>query len=145
MCAPVIEKLFKHMTEASIRDELEALHIHVQAVIKFRTRRQDQNAEKNCTFTQHFILWVALGPHVGNVSSLTDLGGLLARMETFNCQKGPLQCIRCQAFGQTQPNCGCAPECVACGDAHRSGRCVTPNKLKCYSCRGNLTANSWLQ
>jgi hypothetical protein len=56
--------------------------------------------------------------------------------------KGPLKCKRCQRFEHTQRNCGYAPRCVACGDAHPSGTCATSKQqLKCCSCGGNRTAN----
>jgi hypothetical protein len=55
--------------------------------------------------------------------------------------KGPLHGKRCQRFGHTQRYCGYAPQCVACGEAHQSGECSTPQQeLKCCSCGGNHTA-----
>jgi hypothetical protein len=56
--------------------------------------------------------------------------------------KWPLQCKRCQRSGHTQRNCGYAPRCVACGDAHPSGTYATSKQqLKCCSCGGNRSAN----
>ena len=63
-------------------------------------------------------------------------------METYTAPKGPLQCKRCKRFGHTHRNCGYAPRCVACGEAHHSGECSTPKEqLKCCGCGGNHTAN----
>jgi hypothetical protein len=63
-------------------------------------------------------------------------------VETHRVPKEPLQCKRWQRFGHTQRNCGYAPRCVACGDAHQSGTWVTSkHQLKCCSCGGNHTAN----
>jgi hypothetical protein len=85
---------------------------------------------------------VARGPDVAKVRSLTELCGLQIKVETYNAAEEPLRCKRCQRFGHTQHNCGYAPRCVACGDAHASGTCVTPRQqLKCCSCGGNHTAN----
>jgi hypothetical protein len=79
---------------------------------------------------------------VAKVRSLTDFCGLRVKVETYNAPKGPLHCKRCQRFGNTQRNCGYAPRCVAFGDEHPSGKCVTPKQqLKCCSCGGNHTAN----
>jgi hypothetical protein len=76
------------------------------------------------------------------VRSLTELCGLWISVETFRAPKEPLQCKRCQCFGHTQRYCGYAPRCVACGEAHLSGECSTPQqRLKCCSCRGNHTAS----
>jgi hypothetical protein len=138
----LLKNLGKHMPEAEIKGELEALRIHVQAVMQLRSRRRDQDIEKDRPLTPHFIVSVARGPDVAKVRSLTELCGLRVQVETYNAPKGPLQCKRCQRFGHTQRNCGYAPRCVACGDAHPSGKCVTPKQqLKCCSCGGNHTAN----
>jgi hypothetical protein len=119
----------------------EALHINVQAVMQLRSKRRDQDPEKNRPLTPHFIVSVARGPDVAIVRSLTDLCGLRVKVETYNAPKGPLQCKRCQRFGHTQRNCGYAPRCVACSDEHPSGKSVTPKQQLCCSCGENHTAN----
>jgi hypothetical protein len=48
------------------------------------------------------------------------------KVETYNAAKWPLQSKRCHWFGHTQRNCGYAPRCVPCGDAHPSGKCLIP-------------------
>jgi hypothetical protein len=127
------------MPEAEIREELEALHINVQAVMQLRSKRRDQDPEKDRPLTPHFIVSVARGPDVAKVRSLA---GLRVKVEKYNVPKWPLQCKRCQRFGHTQRNCGYAPRCVACSDVHSSGKCVTPKQqLKYCSCGGNHTAN----
>jgi hypothetical protein len=102
----LLKNLGKRMPEAEIKGELEALHIHVQAVMQFRSRRWDQDVEKDRPLTPHFILSVARCPDVAKVRSLTELCGLRVKVETYNAPKGPLQCKRCQRFGHTQRNCG---------------------------------------
>jgi len=82
------------------------------------------------------------GSEVAKVRSLTELCGLLVSVETYVAPKGLLQCKRCERFGHTQRYCGYATRCVACGEAHLSGECSTPQQqLKCCSCGGNRTAN----
>jgi hypothetical protein len=138
----LLKKFGKRMPEAEIREELEALHINVQAVMQLRSKRRDQDPEKDGPLTSHFIVSVARGTDVAKVRSLTDLCCLRVNVETYNEPKCPLQCKRCQRFGHTQRNCGCAPRCVACGDEQPSGKCVTPKQqLKYCSCGGNHTAN----
>jgi hypothetical protein len=44
------------MPEVEIREELEALHINVQAVMQLRSKRRDQDPEKDRTLTPHFIV-----------------------------------------------------------------------------------------
>jgi hypothetical protein len=61
MRAPVVEKLGKRMPEAEIWEELEALHINVQAVMQLRSKRRDQDPEKDRPLTPHFIVSVAQG------------------------------------------------------------------------------------
>jgi hypothetical protein len=41
----LLKNLGKRMPEAEIKGELEALHIHVHAVMQLRSRRRDQDAE----------------------------------------------------------------------------------------------------
>jgi hypothetical protein len=66
---------------------------------------------------------------------------MLIKVESNKTPKRHLQCKHFQRFGYTQHNCGCASRCVALGDAHPSGKCVTPmQQLKCCSCGGNDTA-----
>jgi hypothetical protein len=108
----LLKNLGKRMPEAEIREELKALHINVQAVMQLRSKRRDQDPDKDCPLTPHFILSVARGPDVAKVRSLTDLCGLRVKVETHNAPKGPLQCKLCQRFGHTQRNCGYAPRCV---------------------------------
>jgi hypothetical protein len=82
--------------------------------------------------------YVARGPGVQKVRSLSELCGLRVSVETYVAAKGTVQCKRCQRFGHTQQNCGYAPRCFACGETHLSGECSTPKQqFKCYSCGGN--------
>jgi hypothetical protein len=69
----LLKNLGKRMPEAKIREELEALHINVEAVMQLRSRRRDQDPEKDRPLTPHFIVSVARGPDVAKVRSLTDL------------------------------------------------------------------------
>jgi hypothetical protein len=61
------------MIEGEIREELEALHINVEAVMQLRSKRRDQDPEKDRPLTPHVIVSVARGPDVAEVRSLTDL------------------------------------------------------------------------
>jgi hypothetical protein len=122
----LLKNLGKRMPEAEIKGEIEALRIHVQAVMQLRSRLRDQDIEKDRPLTPNFIVSVARRLDVAKVRSLTELCGLRVQVETYNAPKGPLQCKRFQRFGHTQRNCGYAPRCVACGNAHPSGKCVTP-------------------
>jgi hypothetical protein len=96
-CVRLLLKILgKRMPEAEIKGELEALRIHVQAVMQLRSRRRNQDIEKNRPLTPDFIVSVARGPDVAKVRSLTELCGLRIQVETYNAPKGPLQCKRCQ-------------------------------------------------
>ena len=129
------------MPEDAVREDLESLGIRVQGVLQLRSGRRDRTAEAH-PLTPHFIVSVARGPDVARVRSITELCGLRVSVETYVAPKGPLQCRRCQRFGHTQHYCGYAPRCVACGEAHLSGECSTPQQqLKCCGCGGNHTAS----
>jgi hypothetical protein len=90
---PSVENLGKYMAEAEIK-ELEALHINVQAIMQLRSKRRDQDSEKDRPLTPHFIVSVARGPDVAKVRSLADLCGLRVKVETHRVPKEPLQCKR---------------------------------------------------
>jgi hypothetical protein len=121
----LLKNVGKRMPEAEIKEELEALTISVQAVMQLLSERRDQDPEKDHPQTPHFVLSVARGPKQAKVRSLTELCGLRVQVEKYVAPKGPLQCKRCQRFRHTQRNCGCAPRCVECRDAHQSGTRAT--------------------
>jgi hypothetical protein len=79
----LLKNLGKRMLETEIREELEALHIQVQAVMQLRSRRRDQDAEKYRALTPHFIVSVVRGPDVAKVRSLTKLCGSKWRRTTL--------------------------------------------------------------
>ena len=68
------------MPESVVREELEALGIHVQGVLQLRSGRRDQDASKDRPLTPHFIISVARGPEVSRVRSITELCGLRVSM-----------------------------------------------------------------
>jgi hypothetical protein len=55
----LLKSLRKRMPEAEIKEELEALHVSVQAVMQLRLKRRDQDPEKDRPLTPHFIVSVA--------------------------------------------------------------------------------------
>jgi hypothetical protein len=61
------------MPEAKIKEELQALHTDVQAVMQLESNHRDP--EKDRPLTPHFIVSVARGPEVAKVRSLTELCG----------------------------------------------------------------------
>ena len=76
------------------------------------------------------------------VRSVTEICGLRVSVKTYIAPKGPLQCKRCQRLGHTLRYCGYAPRCVACGEAHLSAACSTPQQqVKCCSFCGNHTVS----
>ena len=113
----LVKNLGRGTPESVVREELEALNIHVQAFMQLRSRRHDKNPAKDRPLTPHFIVSAARGPEVSNVRSITELCDLRVSVESYLAPKGPLQCKRSQRFGQTQRNCGYAPRCFACGGA----------------------------
>jgi hypothetical protein len=59
-CVRLLSKnVGKRMPEAEIREELEAFHINVQAVMQLRSKRRDQDPEKDRPLTPHsFCRWL---------------------------------------------------------------------------------------
>jgi hypothetical protein len=54
----LLKNIDKRMPEAEIRKELEALHINVQAVMQLRSKRRDQNPEKDRPHTDTTLNFV---------------------------------------------------------------------------------------
>ena len=135
----LIKNLGRRMPESIFREELEALGIRVQGVMKLRSGRRHQEAANDRPVTPHFVVLVTRGPEVQKVRFLSELCRLRTSKETYVAPKAPLQCKR---FGHTQRNCGYTPRCVACGESYRSGKCSTARQqLKCCSCGGKHIAN----
>jgi hypothetical protein len=138
----LLKNLGRGLPESVVREELEALDIHVQGDLQLRSGRHDQDPTKDRPLTTHFIVSVSRGPEVSNVRSITEFFGLRVSVESYVAPKGPLQCKRCQRFGHTQLNCGYAPRCVTCGSSHLSGGCSTPpEQSQCCGCGGNHRAS----
>jgi hypothetical protein len=78
----LLKNLGKPMPETEIREKLDALHIQVQAAMQLRSRRRDQNAEKDHPLTPHFIVPEARGPDVAKVRSVIEICGLRINVET---------------------------------------------------------------
>jgi methyl coenzyme M reductase subunit C-like uncharacterized protein (methanogenesis marker protein 7) len=67
-CARLLVKnLGRGMADSVVREELEALDIHVQGVLQLRSGRRDQDLAKDRPLTPHFILSVAPVPEVSKV------------------------------------------------------------------------------
>ena len=138
----LVKNLGRGIPESVVREELEAMDIHVQVVMQLRSGRRDQDPAKDGPLRPQFTVSVARGPEVSRVRSITELFGLRVSVESYVAPKGPLQCKRCQRFGHTQRNCGYAPRCVACGGAHLTGGFSTPREQpQCCGCGGNHTAS----
>ena len=52
----LVKNLGRGMPESVVREELEALDIHVQAVMQLRSGRGDQDPTKDHPLTPHFIV-----------------------------------------------------------------------------------------
>jgi hypothetical protein len=116
------------MPESVLREEVEALDIHVQGDMQLRSGRRDQNPAKDRPITSLFIVSVARGPEVSKMRSITDVCGLRVSVDSYVAPKGPLQCKRCQRLGNTQRNCGFTFRRIACGGSHLSSGCSTPRE-----------------
>jgi hypothetical protein len=90
------------MPECVVRLELEALGIHVQGVLQFRSGRRNQDEAGDCTLTRHIIELVARRAEFQKVRSLNELCGLRVSVETYVAPNDPLQCKCCQCYGHTQ-------------------------------------------
>jgi hypothetical protein len=84
----LLKKIGKRVAESEIRGELEALNINVQAVMQLRSKRRDQDPEKDRSLTPHFIVSVARGPDVAKARSLTDFCGLRVNSRDIQRHKG---------------------------------------------------------
>jgi hypothetical protein len=78
-----VKNLGRGIPESVVREELEALDIHVQGVVQLRSGRRDQDPAKDRPLTPHFIVSVARGPEVSKVRSITELCGLRVSVESY--------------------------------------------------------------
>jgi methyl coenzyme M reductase subunit C-like uncharacterized protein (methanogenesis marker protein 7) len=90
----LLKNLGKRMPKAEIREELEALHINVQAVMQLRSKRRDHDFKNDPPLTAHLILSAALGPDVVKVRRVIDTCGLRLKVEAYRPAKWQLQCKR---------------------------------------------------
>jgi hypothetical protein len=72
----LLKNVGKRMPEAEIKEEPQALRKSVQAVMQLRSKRRDQDPEKDRPLTPHFVVSVARSTEVAEVRSLTELCGL---------------------------------------------------------------------
>ena len=124
----LVKNLGRGIPESVVREEQEAMDIHVQAVMQLRSGRRDQDPTKGRPRTPQFIVSVARGHEVSKVRSITENCGLRVSVESYVAPKGPLLFKRCQRFGHKQRNCGYEPRCVACDGDHPTGGCSTPRE-----------------
>jgi hypothetical protein len=89
---PTVQKTVKRMPEAEIKEELDAFHINMGAVMQHQSKRRDQDLKKNHSLKHHFMVLAARGPNVTKELSLTDLCGLRMKVKTYKTPKGPFQC-----------------------------------------------------
>jgi methyl coenzyme M reductase subunit C-like uncharacterized protein (methanogenesis marker protein 7) len=82
-----VKNLGRGMPESIVREELEALDIHVQGVLQLRSGRRDQDTTKDRPLTPHFIVSVARGPKVSKVRSITELCGLRVSVAAYVAPK----------------------------------------------------------
>ena len=140
----MVKNLGKGMSESIVREELEALDIHVQAFMQLRSGRRDQDPAKDRPLIPHFIVSVVRVHEVSKVRSITEICGLRVSVESYVAPKGSLQCKRCQHFGHTQRNCAYVPRCVTCGGAHLTGGCSTPREQpQCCSVGATIQRVTW--
>jgi hypothetical protein len=75
----LVKNLGRGMPERVVREEMEAMDIHVQGFMQLRSGRRDQDPTKDRPLTPpppHFIVSVAWGPEWSKVRSITKLCGL---------------------------------------------------------------------
>jgi hypothetical protein len=90
----LLKNLGKRMSESEIKEELEALSISLQAVMRLLGKRRDKDPEKDRPMTPNFVVSVARGPDVAKVWSFTEIWGLRIQVESYVAPKRPLQCKR---------------------------------------------------
>jgi hypothetical protein len=85
----LVKTLGRHMPESVVREELEALGISVQGVMKLRSGRRRQDAARDRPPTPYFVVSVARGPEVQKVRPLSELCGFRVCVETYVAPEAP--------------------------------------------------------
>jgi hypothetical protein len=94
----LLKTLGKRMPETEIK-KVEPLHLNVQAVMQLRSKRRDQDTERDRPLTKHIIVSVERGPEVAKVRSVTEKCGLRIQVETHIAPKR-----RCNANAASTPS-----------------------------------------
>ena len=102
----LVKNLGRSKPQNVVGMELETQNIRVQGLEQLRFGRRDQDPTKSHPPTPNFIVSMAQGPEVSKVRILTEFCAFRGSEESYVAPKGPLQCKRCERFGQTQRNCG---------------------------------------
>ena len=79
----LVKNLSRVIPESVVREEPEAVDIHVQAVMQLRSGRRDQDPDKDSPLTPHVIVSVARGSEVSKVRYITELCGVRVSVESW--------------------------------------------------------------
>jgi hypothetical protein len=118
----LLKNVGKRIPESEIKEELEALSISVQAVMQLRSKRRDQDPEKDGPLTPHFVVSVARGPDVPKVRSLIEICGLRIQVETYVAQNGCFNANAASASGTHSETAATHPGAWLAKTRTRQGR-----------------------
>lgn len=113
--------------------------------IQIKKKVDSKNKNSDWTFIRLPLFFVDLEPQDNNkdIYQLKKLSHQIIKVEPPKKTKGVPQCKNCQLFGHTLNYCHKSPNCVKCGEKHRSIDCTKSKKTKskCANCGENHTAN----
>jgi hypothetical protein len=118
----LLKNVGKRMPEAEIKEEPEALIISVRAVMQLRSKRRDQDPEKDRPLTPQFVVSVARGPDVDKVRSITEICGLRIQVETYVAPKGRFNANAASASGTRSVTAATHPGAWPAETRTRQGR-----------------------
>ena len=118
----VILRGLYHLTEVS---EIEtALKADLPNTIEKVSKLVTQYSAKNDYDTGLFIVTLAQGKKINDVSRLRYILNQSITWESPKTKKREIQCFRCQSWGHSARNCNSIFKCVKCNLNHEPGKCT---------------------
>ena len=112
-------------------------------------------AIRNKTYDEHALYLLHFAKESVDFSKLRCISALdhcRVKWNLYSNKQGPMQCKRCQSYGQGAVNCLHPVTCIKCAGKHESKICplsasscsengqLPSHKLKCANCEGNHSA-----
>lgn len=162
-------KFYTHMLKNQKQTKIVLYGLPNMEIASIRAKMLEHNLEpaeikmlniRNPRYTDqcHYLIYFDRSKNIkiSDVREIKSMFHLGVKWEYFSKRNlGPTQCGNCFKFGHGSRDCHLPPNCIKCGQSHRSVDCIfnlpaksadekpriPQNKIKCVNCSGGHTAN----